>query len=242
MRTVEHLSAVSSPSKAQRQRLEAVRGGVRSDLLLLESVQVDGSVLLHTSLVQTLTACRRNPLLAAERDRVAALLKRWYVVSVLQHRPACTIFYFPPSSTQERASEAGQSSLDVAGHARWQPARAGGRCACRPATCGSPTTSVAHSGRQLQQQPTLRHQILGMVSALLHRVSPSGTSADAHLPAPRLLLCAPSNAAVDELLLRLLAGIVDAAGGRRTPRLLRMGEPLEDCPPRCARPLSGVPN
>ncbi|CAM6031736.1 unnamed protein product, partial [Sphagnum compactum] len=90
---------------------------------------VDGSVLLHTSLVQTLTACRRNPLLAAERDRVAALLKRWYVVSVLQHRPACTIFYFPPSSTQERASEAGQSSLDVAGHARWQPARAGGRCA-----------------------------------------------------------------------------------------------------------------
>ena len=40
---------------------------------------------------------------------------------------------------------------------------------------------------------------------------------------PRLLLCAPSNAAVDEIVLRLIGGIRNAQGERYHPRIIRVG-------------------
>src|SRR5271167_712855 len=40
---------------------------------------------------------------------------------------------------------------------------------------------------------------------------------------PRLLLCAPSNAAVDEIVLRLIGGIRNAQGERYQPRIVRVG-------------------
>ena len=40
---------------------------------------------------------------------------------------------------------------------------------------------------------------------------------------PRLLLCAPSNAAVDEIVLRLIGGIRNAEGERYQPRIVRVG-------------------
>ena len=42
-------------------------------------------------------------------------------------------------------------------------------------------------------------------------------------PKPRLLLCAPSNAAVDEIVLRLIGGIRNAQGQRYQPNLVRVG-------------------
>ncbi len=43
----------------------------------------------------------------------------------------------------------------------------------------------------------------------------------------RLLICAPSNTAVDELLTRLTAGVLDGAGELRQVKIVRLGEPLE---------------
>jgi senataxin len=48
----------------------------------------------------------------------------------------------------------------------------------------------------------------------------------------RLLICAPSNAAVDEILRRLLAeGTIDANGHRFAPQVVRLGKPLEGSSP-----------
>eukprot|EP01034_Spumella_vulgaris_P022409 gene22409-28533_t len=78
--------------------------------------------------------------------------------------------------------------------------------------------------------------ILGMVSALLHRsLAGSGMSA-ADMPfgidllanRQRLLLCAPSNGAVDEILTRLSTnGVFDGRGETRHVKIVRLGEPLE---------------
>ena len=47
----------------------------------------------------------------------------------------------------------------------------------------------------------------------------------------RILVCAPSNAAVDEVLLRLMKeGVVNRDGKLRKPKLVRLGKPLEDSP------------
>jgi AAA domain len=51
--------------------------------------------------------------------------------------------------------------------------------------------------------------------------------ADAARKTQRLLICTPSNAAVDEILSRLMNGILDQDGNIRRVRLLRLGEPLE---------------
>lgn len=78
--------------------------------------------------------------------------------------------------------------------------------------------------------------MLGMVAALLHRYSVSSsveevTSSSSGEPAEKklqkLLLCAPSNAAVDELLLRLSKGVTDSNGNIRQLKIVRLGEPLE---------------
>lgn len=43
-------------------------------------------------------------------------------------------------------------------------------------------------------------------------------------PKPRLLLCAPSNAAVDEIVLRLIGGIRNAQGEKFKPNIVRVGK------------------
>jgi senataxin len=48
----------------------------------------------------------------------------------------------------------------------------------------------------------------------------------------RLLLCAPSNTAVDELLTRLIPGVLDHRGEVRPVRIVRLGEPLEGASPQ----------
>lgn len=57
------------------------------------------------------------------------------------------------------------------------------------------------------------------------------TTAAAASPPPgarqRLLICAPSNTAVDELLARLSGGVLDHTGQLRQVRIVRLGEPLE---------------
>src|SRR5208282_1990541 len=73
--------------------------------------------------------------------------------------------------------------------------------------------------------------ILGMVGAFLTgNAKPGSTSISipgqqsALTPQrPRLLLCAPSNAAVDEIVLRLIGGIRNAQGERYHPRIIRVG-------------------
>lgn len=88
--------------------------------------------------------------------------------------------------------------------------------------------------------------ILGMVSALMHLCLPttpvavksSGIPAatgdvpvSGKSPTHRLLVCAPSNAAVDEVLLRLLTeGVVNREGRLAKPKLVRLGAPLDNCP------------
>ena len=53
---------------------------------------------------------------------------------------------------------------------------------------------------------------MGMIAALLPQ---------------QILICAPSNAAVDELLLRIDAGIYDSTGQMKRVKVIRLGEPLE---------------
>ncbi|ORY86980.1 AAA domain-domain-containing protein [Protomyces lactucae-debilis] len=75
--------------------------------------------------------------------------------------------------------------------------------------------------------------ILGMVGAFLSASAIHGTAIS--LPGQRqqtkkeepikrkILLCAPSNAAVDEIVLRLKSGIFDSHGKRYVPKVVRMG-------------------
>ncbi len=56
----------------------------------------------------------------------------------------------------------------------------------------------------------------------------AGASDAAATPAPveeKILICAPSNAAVDEILRRLKDGIPDGRGGTFTPKMVRLGQP-----------------
>ena len=60
----------------------------------------------------------------------------------------------------------------------------------------------------------------------------AGTSATKILN-NRLLVCAPSNGAVDELLSRLLEdGIINAKGKFSKPKMVRLGKPLDGSPPK----------
>lgn len=77
--------------------------------------------------------------------------------------------------------------------------------------------------------------VLGMVAVLLHRkrstdnASAVGNAA-AHISSnshARLLICAPSNAAVDEILSRLMDGVLSDSGRKRKVKLVRLGRPLE---------------
>jgi senataxin len=95
--------------------------------------------------------------------------------------------------------------------------------------------------------------VLGMISALLYaknlndlsqdsqkRSSHSSTNATTATTSDetngaknRLLICAPSNAAVDELLSRLQDdGIVNARGKIIKPKMVRLGKPLDGSPPK----------
>ena len=103
----------------------------------------------------------------------------------------------------------------------------------------------AARGVQLLQGPPgtgKTHSVLGILSALLVRTGRGGGRGGSKItpplrgatqlpsltpPAPttlRVLLCAPSNCAVDELVARLLErGLLSAAGGVMRPRLVRLG-------------------
>jgi senataxin len=63
-----------------------------------------------------------------------------------------------------------------------------------------------------------------MVAALLSHHTDSEPSTRQRR---RLLICAPSNTAVDELLNRISAGVLDASGAIRKVRMVRLGEPQE---------------
>lgn len=85
--------------------------------------------------------------------------------------------------------------------------------------------------------------VLGMISALLYaknlnKVDQNSSSSSTSTTSMnksisnRLLVCAPSNGAVDELLSRLLSnGIVDAYGKTSKPKMVRLGKPLDGSPP-----------
>ena len=62
--------------------------------------------------------------------------------------------------------------------------------------------------------------IMGLVGALFGRPYPSLPS---KLRPSRLLICAPSNAAIDEIVRRLKAGIYDCYHQKFTPKILRLG-------------------
>lgn len=86
--------------------------------------------------------------------------------------------------------------------------------------------------------------VLGMISALLYarnlndperenntKKEDQTSSSTQHKN--RLLICAPSNAAVDELLSRLQDdGIINARGKVTKPKMVRLGKPLDGCPPK----------
>ena len=76
-----------------------------------------------------------------------------------------------------------------------------------------------------------------MVSTLLHlqpktlpNDSSTNDSSGTQSKSNRILVCAPSNAAVDEVLHRLLKdGVVNKDGKIKKPKLVRLGKPLEGC-------------
>jgi senataxin len=81
--------------------------------------------------------------------------------------------------------------------------------------------------------------IIALVSALMHLELPKSNSEDHDIDRTissktstnRLLICAPSNAAIDEVLLRLLKnGGVNRAGKSIKLNLIRLGKPTENCP------------
>ncbi|CEP61653.1 DNA/RNA helicase SEN1 LALA0_S03e07756g [Lachancea lanzarotensis] len=53
----------------------------------------------------------------------------------------------------------------------------------------------------------------------------AGTSTEQLLQKQKVLICAPSNAAVDELVLRLKSGVLDKSGRAFSPKLVRIGRP-----------------
>lgn len=69
--------------------------------------------------------------------------------------------------------------------------------------------------------------ILGIVGYYLSKRSPSGVidtgETKGESPAPKVLVCAPLNAAVDELVLRLRQGVRNLEGETFSPKVVRMG-------------------
>ena len=77
-----------------------------------------------------------------------------------------------------------------------------------------------------------------MISVLLHKakvITPLSTEGGGYTRVGsasdhnRLLLCAPSNAAVDEIVMRLSAGVWSRAGNKRRVNVVRLGTPMEGC-------------
>lgn len=62
--------------------------------------------------------------------------------------------------------------------------------------------------------------IQGLVGAIFGRPYPSSPAV---VKPPRILICAPSNAAIDEIVRRLKAGIYDCYHVKFTPRIVRIG-------------------
>src|SRR5271170_4765003 len=113
-----------------------------------------------------------------------------------------------------------------------------------PSTNLKPLQSSEHvktkdsvSSKALPEQVTLLNTlltsgktktILGMVGAFLTGNAKPGSTSIAipgqqpayPPPKPRLLLCAPSNAAVDEIVLRLIGGIRNAQGQHYQPNIV----------------------
>lgn len=73
--------------------------------------------------------------------------------------------------------------------------------------------------------------ILGIVGHFLSKakqsnvieVSGSRNTTPDEATGPKVLICAPSNAAIDELVVRLKGGVVDSAGRSFTPKIVRLG-------------------
>ncbi|ODQ56181.1 hypothetical protein SAICODRAFT_16210 [Saitoella complicata NRRL Y-17804] len=72
--------------------------------------------------------------------------------------------------------------------------------------------------------------ILGIVAAFMaegrakgQRIALPGQVQGAPPPPPKIMICAPSNAAVDEIVLRLKAGIYDGQGKLYKPNIVRLG-------------------
>lgn len=63
------------------------------------------------------------------------------------------------------------------------------------------------------------HTLIGVVSGIYHYIKTESTNCRKHI-----LICAPSNYAVDEIILRIIhRGIFDQAGARVVPKVVRLG-------------------
>lgn len=70
--------------------------------------------------------------------------------------------------------------------------------------------------------------IMGLISTFLKTnqatlITVPGSTSQAKKPRNRLLVCAPSNAAIDEIVRRLKQGIRDGKGGTFVPKMVRLG-------------------
>ncbi|GEQ71836.1 hypothetical protein JCM33374_g5522 [Metschnikowia sp. JCM 33374] len=62
-------------------------------------------------------------------------------------------------------------------------------------------------------------------NTIIAPISNTQSSSDDSKPVSKVLICAPSNAAVDELVVRLKDGVVNDSGNKTVPKIVRLGRP-----------------
>lgn len=79
IKTIDNLRNVAyvASSHTHQARLNDAYAGLDDEIKYLDTVQIDGSVLQKTSIVQTLSQSKSNPHLECVRNSVSNLLKKW---------------------------------------------------------------------------------------------------------------------------------------------------------------------
>lgn len=177
-------------------------------------ITMTGPMIAHLLPGAAVSAVKLNSLITLEREYGALL--------GLQYYDLCDeIVRAKPSPIIKRSSEALRSVID--------------RHRINPAQAQAVLSAWDNDGFTLVQGPPgtgKTKTIIAMAGGLLNDQNPSGTTTITKPMASnpggavnkkRLLICAPSNAAVDELIIRLRVGVILRNGKLVQPKVLRLG-------------------
>ena len=218
-------------------QLTLLLGSVEKDLADLQTVPVDGSVLKATGAAKFLSKLQSDALVTSSIvRRCQEIIAEWksqikedYHQATLKAMQGGCLVPMPqhmacPEHIPRAMWEAFERDYNVS-----QLCAIEYVCRPLPSTQGTRVSLV-----QGPPGTGKTKTIVGMIAAFLERLKKPSSNDGTNLTfSPyRILLCAASNAAVDELVLRLLNGVRDANGFLLNIEVLRLGQVCEDTDPR----------